>query len=68
MKNCTDCNASLDLIVCMSAAGYYIGRWCECGPYSRESHYFRTRNEAEAALNGGNYEKRQDAYAPSLFA
>ncbi len=65
---CSDCNMKLDLEVLMSAAGCYIGRWCNCGPYSRESHYFRTRNEAEAALNSGNYEKRQDAYAPSLFA
>ena len=46
------CGKTLDLQVCMSAAGYYLGYWCNmCGPYSRESGYFRTHEEAEAALN-----------------
>jgi hypothetical protein len=65
---CADCNQTLNLRVYRSAAGYYIGRQCECGPYSRESHYFDSYMVAEYALESGNYEKRQDAYAPSLFA
>lgn len=43
-------------MVCKSAAGYYIGRYCNEGPYSRESGYFRTREDAENALNTGLWE------------
>lgn len=50
------------LMVMQSAAGYYIGRTCrdreEGGfpfdePYSRESGYFRSYEEAEKALTKG---------------
>jgi hypothetical protein len=41
--------------VLRSAAGYYIGTQCECGPYSRESGYYRTYEEAESALNSGSF-------------
>jgi hypothetical protein len=47
---CPDCLATLVMRVCRSAAGYYLGTWCCCGPYSRESGYFDTREAAEAAL------------------
>jgi hypothetical protein len=41
----------LELQVCHSAAGYYLGTWCDhCGPYSRNSDYMRTREDAEAEL------------------
>jgi len=50
---CMDCGAELPLMVCMSAAGYYLGYKCNCcGPYSRESGYFRSHEEAEKALRG----------------
>ena len=35
----------------MFTCGYYIGTSCNCGPYSRESEYFKTRAEAQAALD-----------------
>ena len=45
------CGAELELRVCRSAAGYYLGYWCDrCGPYSRETSYFRTYEEAEKEL------------------
>lgn len=48
---CPDCNQKLELKVCCSAAGYYIGTEC-CGiPNSRESGYFRTESAAETALS-----------------
>lgn len=47
---CRDCGVRLVLRVCRSFAGYYLGTQCDCGPYSRESDYFETREEAEAAL------------------
>lgn len=34
-----------------SPAGFYIGTWCDCGPYSRESGYFRTLDMARAILH-----------------
>jgi hypothetical protein len=40
----------VELEVCHSAAGYYIGTWCNCGPYSRESGYYRTSDEARRRL------------------
>ena len=37
---CARCSTSMPLSVCKSAAGYYLGHWCEnCGPYSRETGY-----------------------------
>jgi len=47
---CPDCKTVLVPKVLHSGAGFYIGTMCECGPYSRESGYFRTRKEAEKAL------------------
>jgi hypothetical protein len=36
--------------VLCSWAGYYIGKACDCGPYSRESGYYSTDKEAQNAL------------------
>ena len=47
---CEDCGRVLVPQVCRSGGGFYIGTWCDCGPYSRESGYFRSREEAEAIL------------------
>ena len=47
---CPDCGKVLVLQVLSSAAGYYLGTFCCCGPYSRESEYFPTRERAQAAL------------------
>ena len=52
---CTDCNDLMVIGPCQSAAGYYIGFWCKnCGPYSRESGYYKTHNEANEALITNN--------------
>ena len=48
-STCPDCGTKLELKVfhtCM----YYVGTWCKCGPYSRETVYFETLDEAETAL------------------
>ncbi len=45
---CTECGTDLPIKVCVSAAGYYIGFFCpHCGPYSRESVYYGSREGAE---------------------
>lgn len=53
---CYDCKEVLRIKVLRSAAGYYIGFFCDnCGPHSRESGYFQTRELAEAALVNDDY-------------
>lgn len=47
---CPDCRMPARLGVYQSAAGYYVGTYCNCGPYSRESGYFQTRKEAAQEL------------------
>lgn len=48
-----------NLMVLESAAGFYIGRTCESGkdsfpmPYSRESGYYKSKEEAAKALVTG---------------
>ena len=52
---CPDCKVKLIPKVLRSNAGYYIGTWCNCGPYSRESGYYAKAEIAEKALETGNY-------------
>jgi hypothetical protein len=48
---CPDCGQDVTVLrVLQSAAGYYIGTRCDCGPYSRESGYYKTRELAAKAL------------------
>jgi hypothetical protein len=54
---CSDCGDVLELQICSSPAGFYIGTYCQCGPYSRESDYYRTRELAEVALKAGGFER-----------
>lgn len=46
-SQCPECKRFPKLEVCNSFAGYYVGSWCDCGPYSRESEYFKTEEEAQ---------------------
>lgn len=49
---CMICGTALYLRVMSNDAGYYIGFYCpQCGPYSRESDYYSSREEALYALN-----------------
>ena len=53
------CGEQLPLEVLRSNAGYYIGYFCpQCGPWSRESGYFRTREEAQTELENNTFESR----------
>ena len=48
---CGCCGAVLKLQVCCTMAGYYLGYYCDCcGPYSRETGYYRSWGEAEQEL------------------
>jgi len=46
---CLDCATSLQ------NAGYYVGTFCGCGPYARESGYYATEVEAQDALAAGDF-------------
>lgn len=48
---CDECGEALPLKVLKSGGGYYLGRHCpNCGPYGRESGYFRKEKDALEAL------------------
>lgn len=54
---CSDCGEFLPLQVLRSFAGYYLGYFCNhCGPYSRESGYYKTYEEAEKELERAKQE------------
>lgn len=57
--NC--CGKKLELQVLMSAAGYYIGTFCNnCGPMTRESIlYWRDFETAADALITDNWQRRK---------
>ncbi len=54
-RKCPECKVWVKDKVYSSPAGHYIGTMCDCGPYSRESGYYRSREEAETALKNGDY-------------
>ncbi len=56
---CPECSTTTSNGVCRSAAGFYIGRVCDCGPYSRESKaYYPTYDLAREAFENGTWEPR----------
>ena len=51
VAKCMDCGSEIPLMVCKSAAGFYLGQWCpQCGPYDRHSGYYPTREMADKLL------------------
>lgn len=54
---CPTCKTDLVVGVQRSAGGWYIGTVCQCGPYTRESGYYRTEHDAQTALRLGLYSR-----------
>jgi hypothetical protein len=47
-----ECGENMELKVLMSAAGYYVGFECnQCGPYSRITGYFESKEDATEELD-----------------
>lgn len=55
-----DCGTELEIRILRSNAGFYIGTQCDqvCGPWSRESDYYDTREEAEKNLKLGYFGRK----------
>lgn len=47
---CDRCRRVVTLAPLSSAAGWYLGTVCDCGPYSRESIYYPSRELLDTAL------------------
>ncbi len=54
---CEDCGKMPRLDIYRSGAGFYIGTYCPCGSYARESAYYPTRELAQAELDTGAYHR-----------
>lgn len=55
---CHDCNEQLiGPSVLASSFGYYIGYICACGPYSRESRYYKKHEHAKKALESETWSR-----------
>lgn len=54
---CSECRMRVEPDVYLSGAGFYIGTRCLCGPYTRESGYYRSEVEAQNALEQKSYSR-----------
>ncbi|MBE3137614.1 MAG: hypothetical protein IMZ43_09545 [Thermoplasmata archaeon] len=52
---CPDCKKRAKRDIYHTPAGYYVGTYCDCGPYSRESTYYPSEGLARAALQNGDF-------------
>lgn len=59
---CPTCKRKLYNKPMRSAAGWYVGTSCNCGPYSRESVYYSTEAEVIEAIAHGTIDYREDNY------
>ncbi len=55
---CETCGCTPTFQPCKSNAGWYVGTYCACGPYSRESTYYRTKEEVARRIVDDTWERR----------
>ncbi len=53
------CQLELEIQVCKSAHGYYIGTMYNGEPISRESEYFETKEECQSALDNNTWTQKE---------
>jgi hypothetical protein len=56
-SSCKDCGETFVAKVLQSAAGYYVGTECRCGPNSRELGYCPSAEAAAELLRLGTYSR-----------
>ena len=56
-RTCSECGVTPKFQVYKSPAGFYVGTMCKCGPYSRESGYYETKEEAQRDLNQNTFSR-----------
>lgn len=66
-RTCPTCKTKVKPEVLRSAAGFYIGTQCKCGPYTRESYYYESRDMAEHALKTNTVKYRTSEYTPDYL-
>jgi hypothetical protein len=65
-ETCVGCGTTLTAEVLKTPAGHYVGTWCNnvesseipgmgCGPHARWSTYYPTHEDAQKALDEGNW-------------
>lgn len=66
-KTCSDCGITPEIKVHVSGGGFYIGTWCNCGPYTRESvEYYASRELAQEAFDKGSWTPRATEFTPAV--
>jgi hypothetical protein len=58
LESCEDCGIKLEHKVLRTPAGYYVGRECNCGPWSRDSGYYEFREHAQSDLEADTWVRR----------
>jgi hypothetical protein len=58
---CTHCCNFAKFGIYESGAGFYVGSYCACGPFSRESCYYANETHVKIALSNGTIAWRIDS-------
>lgn len=56
-QRCGRCGMEFKTEVVSSVAGHYVLTHCRCGPLSRDSDYYATKDEADRQLAAGTYQR-----------
>ncbi|MCY1024052.1 hypothetical protein [Pyxidicoccus sp. MSG2] len=62
---CDECQQTFEPQVMQSAAGWYVGTSCRCGPNTRESGYCPSPEAAAELLRIGTYSRTAPAAPPA---
>jgi hypothetical protein len=55
---CPDCKVEIEVTICRSVSGYYVGHRCKCGAFQK-SEYYTEFDEVERVFNSGQYNPKQ---------
>ena len=66
-KRCSTCKTYAELQIMRSPAGFYLGSMCNCGPYSRESHYYNSKDQLQHDIDNNCVKYRTTEYTPNFL-